>query len=168
MWNISLPSPKFIWQYLPARINRGQKSTPYARVSHKQGRSRSTSRKGRGSPLVLIAEVFRDRVYKRDALVRGGYFAPSPPLIPKVHKYWKGVYSPKGRSQDRSCTPWHGIPRWRFNPTTTRKRALKHRTIFVAPFRTADNISITTAVRARPMNQGKLEFFKNSNSIFTN
>lgn len=85
--NISPSSPKFIRQYLPARINRGQKSTPYARLSHKQGRSRSTSRKGRGSPLVLVAEVFRNRVYKRDALVREGYFAPSPPLIPKVHKY---------------------------------------------------------------------------------
>lgn len=53
--------------YLPARIDRGQKSTLYAGVSHKQRRSRSTSRKEREYVVVVarLAEVFRERVHKQ-------------------------------------------------------------------------------------------------------
>jgi len=105
---ISLPPPKFIRQYLPMRINRGQRSIPYAIASYKQHWSRSTSRMEGGSPLSRRRDVSKTNLQKRSAKVASLSLPSLSPLIPKVYKYWKGVYSPKGRLQDRSCTPWHG------------------------------------------------------------
>lgn len=111
-------SPKFIHPYLLANgENRPwTKEHPYLEVSHKQPRSRSSFRMYDPLPLFqrVVSLVSRWRTALREANLqkRGSrqqrlhspFCAAFRPLIPKVHKYWKGVYSPKSRLQDRSCT----------------------------------------------------------------
>ena len=66
---ISLPPPKFIRRYLSVRMNREQKSIPYATTSHKQRGSRDLHRGRRASCLSLFSRRWGvwEWVYKRDA-----------------------------------------------------------------------------------------------------
>jgi len=66
---ISLPLPKFIRRYLSVRMNREQKSIPYATTSHKQRGSRDLHRGRRAGCLSLFSRRWgvREWVYKRDA-----------------------------------------------------------------------------------------------------
>lgn len=114
-------SPKFIhsrisWQRLKTAL--GQKSNPISGVSHKQPRSRSRFEiydplphflPTISRPSAYIVEmqraVERVRGYSSRERERERRLPPHlcPPLIPKVYKYRKGMYSPKGRLRDHSC-----------------------------------------------------------------
>ncbi|TGZ51860.1 hypothetical protein DBV15_08734 [Temnothorax longispinosus] len=129
---IAPPPLKFIRRYLPVRINRGQKSIPYATASYINNANRDLHRGRRADCLsFLVVEVFRKRVYKRDA-----QRVASLLLVPRD----------TARNRDDALIQRRGS-----------KRTLKRRVEFVVSFRTADNASITTAARAYELNHGKLE-----------